>query len=77
MCFSPFLVLHSNLATPQAESKLENTEGNRNQARCCRANMPNHGQLSGGPALSDMVLLVHEEGVAEEMEAMKEPAWQL
>ena len=42
----------SNLATPQAGSKLENTEGNRNQARCCLANMPNHGQLSGGPALS-------------------------
>lgn len=75
MCFSFFL--HSNVATPQAESKLENTEGNRNQARCCQANIPNHGQLRGGPALSDMALLVHEEGVAEEMKAMSEPAWQL
>lgn len=63
--------------TPQAESKLENTEGNRNQARCWWANMSNHGQLRGGPVLSAMALLVHEEGVAEEMEAMSEPAWQL
>lgn len=39
--------------------------------------MSNHGQLRGGPGLSDMALLVHEEGVAEEMGAMSEPAWQL
>lgn len=30
--FFPFFIWHSNLVTPQAESKLENTEGNRNQA---------------------------------------------
>lgn len=43
-----FLSSLSDLAAPQAECKLENTEGNRDQARCCRANMSNHGQLSGG-----------------------------
>lgn len=68
---------HPNLATPQAESKLENTEGNRNQERCCLANMPNHGQLSGVPALSDTVLLVHEEDIGEEMKPMSGPRWQL
>ena len=77
-----YLVFSNNLsklffATPQAESKLGNTEGNRNQARCCRDNMSIHGQRRGGPALSVIALLEHGEGVVQEMGAMSEPAWQL
>lgn len=64
-------------ATPQAESKLGNTEGNRNQARYCRDNMSNHRQRRGGPALSVMALFERGEGVEQEMGAMSEPAWQL
>ncbi|CAJ1081687.1 Hypothetical predicted protein [Xyrichtys novacula] len=44
----PSLCQLSNFTAPQAECKLENTEGNRNQARCCRANTPNRGPLRGG-----------------------------
>lgn len=44
-CFSSS---QSDLATPQAESKLEDAEGSGNQARWCQANTPNHGLLRGG-----------------------------
>lgn len=40
--------LRSNLATPQAETKFVNAEGNRNQARRCQANVPNHELFGGG-----------------------------
>lgn len=72
-CFICNLFIYSNLATLQAESKLENTEGNCNQESCCQANTSNQGRLGGGPVLGSTPLLVREEGLAEEMEQMSEP----
>lgn len=40
--------LPSNLATPQAETKFVNAEGNRNQAWHCQANAHNHKPLGRG-----------------------------
>lgn len=67
--------LRSNLATPQAETKFENAEGNSNQAQRCQANAANHGLLGGGGdegrPLGVAMRLLHQEAAAEEMKAAR------
>lgn len=43
---------HSELEVPQAEFKLQNSEGNRNQERHRRNNTPNHGPVREGGGAS-------------------------